>query len=692
MAPSEIMERACLFVVALVLVAAPAVAQEASPRSVVIQVVSTPSRANVEVLGRGEVGRTPIRRLELPAGEYDFVFTRRGHARSVVHVLVREDGQTVGTELQRAGRIAVLAEHLPARGASIRLDGELVGRVPQTLQVAPGRRLVEVEADGFLTFAQWVEVEAGRARRVPVRLEERPPDVGSILVTSDVSRAQVMVDGQARGRTPVLVQGLSPGPHTVAVIGPDEARVEHTVDVRANAREVLGVELLRLPEPPGAVAVTTQPTGATVVVDGENRGVTPLELVQLSPGVHRFEISLDGYDPEQRVVTVRGGERQELHLTLQTGQPRPGRIMVSAAGSEDAFVILDGVSRGRAPITLDQVPPGTHTVRVQAEGAAPVETDCVIRFGETCTVEAELLPPPIAVTVRARHGGALVPDATLYLDGVEEGSLPWEGELEPGTYALEIRADGYEPYTRALVLRAGDEGQTISASMEPAGPPTAEEPGHDTPEEESAPSRDERPRFYAREGAEPLPAEHGSLDLSLGWPYLLGIGLDVGLPGPVDLGVATRTFGRVTEIEVRSRLGWSPADVLGLGLWVRLVAGLGPDEVDTFGAKIDGRVSLRPFEDVVVTAWLGLDLSTDDYPFREQDSARLAGEVQRQNLARARLGGATAWRFYQAWSVHLRLEGILASTGGRRRLYGDVLGLGNSDTEVYGELGAGYAW
>lgn len=681
--------------------AAPVAAQEEAAETVTVRVVSTPRRATVEVLGRGEVGRTPIRRLELPVGEHDFVFTREGYARAVVHATVREDGQTIGTELQRAGRVAVRADHLPARGARIRIDGQPVGRVPETVEVAPGRRLLEVEAEGYLTFSRWIEVEAGRGQRLHVRLEERPPDVGSILVTADVPDAEVEVDGETRGRTPLLVEGLMPGEHAVVVRGPDEMRAAHTVEVRANAREVLGVELLPQPEPPGTLSVVTEPPGATVVVDGEHRGVSPIELPELTPGAHRVEISLDGHEPEERVVTVRGGARAELEVTLERGQPRPGRIMVSA-DREDAFVILDGLSRGVAPITLDRVPPGTHTVRLQAEGAAPFETECVIRFGETCTVEAELRVAPIPVTVQARDGGALVEGASLLVDGEERGALPWEGALEPGTHAIEVRAEGYAPLARELALAAGDPPRELAVSLQRVPPPEPEPVEAAAGEgavgavgearEPPPPTPRERPRFYARDGAAPLPSGRGSFDVSLGWPYLAGAGLDVGLPGPVDLGLAARTFGRVTELEVRSRVGWSPVDVLALGVALRLSAGLGPDEVDTFGLKLDGRLSLRPVEDVVASAWVGLDLSTDDYPFREQDAAPLVGEVSRQNLARARLGGAVAWRFFEGWSLHLRLEGILASSGGRRRLYGDVLGIGNPDTEMYGELGAGYAW
>src|SRR5688500_2317016 len=163
----------------IVLIAAPALAQEEAS----VRVTSTPSGASVEVVGRGPVGRTPIRALRIPRGEYDFVFTRTGYARTVVHATVGEDGQVIDATLERPATLNVRADHLAARGARIRVDGLQVGTVPGRIPVAPGRRLVEVEADGFLTFGQWVDVTSGQTATVNVRLEERPSDVGSILVT-----------------------------------------------------------------------------------------------------------------------------------------------------------------------------------------------------------------------------------------------------------------------------------------------------------------------------------------------------------------------------------------------------------------------------------------------------------------------------------------------------------------------------
>ncbi len=682
--------RLTLLATTLLLAASGARAQEVE--SVTVRVSSTPTGATVEVLGRGEVGRTPLRRLVLPRGEHDFVFTRRGYARTVVHAAVTEDGQEITATLSRPAAIVVRADHLAARGAQIRVDGQLAGRVPARVEVAPGRRLVEVEADGFLTSARWVELEAGGSETLDVRLEERLPDLGSILVVTDVSGAEVLVDGESRGHTPRVVEGLTPGEHRVEVVAPTGARVERTVEVRVDAREIVSVELAEQPPPAGSAAVVTTPPGATVLVDGEPRGVTPVVVEGLSPGAHIVDVSLEGFVSEQRVVTIEPATQLELSVTLARGEPRPGRIVVRAS-REDAFVIVDGLSRGRAPISLEHVRPGRHSVRLVAEGVAPFESDCVITYGETCTIDAVLAPAPIPVRVRAEDASV---EARLFVDGEEVGALPWDGALAIGTHELEARGEGLVPTRRTVEITAEMQPPVIALALaRPPAPPVAApaeqtEPEVEVPEDRPMP-RPER-AFVPRSGAEAYASGGGAASFFLGWPYLFGAEVGVGLPGPVDIGVAMRTFGRLTELEVSTRVGARLVDFLALGAVLRLAAGVGPDEINAFAGRLDGRLTLLPIPEVGVTLWVGVDLSTDDYPYSETDASTRLAAVPRQDLARARLGGALDFRFTPEWSLDARVEGVLGSTGGNRRVFGDVLEIGNPDTQVYGEIAATYSW
>jgi hypothetical protein len=67
---------------------------------------------------------------------------------------------------------------------------------------------------------------------------------------------------------------------------------------------------------PGRVDVTTDPTGASVLVDGKAQpGKTPLSL-QLPAGSHQLVFSLPGYDDAQRQVDAPGGTSQSLRVTL----------------------------------------------------------------------------------------------------------------------------------------------------------------------------------------------------------------------------------------------------------------------------------------------------------------------------------------------------------------------------------------
>lgn len=670
-----------LIACALIASASAALAQ---PAELDVRVESAPSGATVEVGGRS-VGRTPIRRLRLPAGEHDFVFTRRGHARTVVHASVTEPGLVVTATLERAAILVVRADNLAARNARISVDGQAVGTVPTRLEIAPGRRLIEVDADGYLTFGQWIDAVAGETSTVNVRLEERPSDVGSLLVTTDVADAEVSIDGARRGRAPHLAHGLTPGQHRVEIVS-GERRAERTVEVRADAREVVHFELEERPPETGSAQITTEPAGATVLVDGEPRGATPLTLEALTPGAHIVELTLEGYENQRRVVTIEPGVRAEVSAALTRGQPQPGRIVVRA-NRDDAFVQVDGLSRGRAPLTLENVQPGRHPVRVLVQGATPYESECVITSGETCTINALITGGPVRVRVNAVIEGEDAEGAVLFIDGAEVGALPWEGELEVGEHTLEARAPGSPPASHTIEIEAGMPVQTMSIALER----NVEEPV-EQPVEQPAPPRapPSTAHFIARSGAEPLSSGHLAFSFFLGWPYLLGVELDTGLLGPFDMGLAVRTFGRVTEFEVHARGGARLANEVAIGGWVRASAAIGPDEINAFSGRLDARVSVLPAQDVIVSGWIGVDFSTDDYPYTEQDAARrLSGDVDRQDLVRARAGGAADFRFAPDWSLGVRFEGILASTASRRRLFGDVLELGNPDTELYGEVHAG---
>ncbi len=68
-----------------------------------------------------------------------------------------------------------------------------------------------------------------------------------------------------------------------------------------------------------ALSVVSDPVAAAVYVDGQLRGRTPLQGLQVSPGDHRVRVVKDGYLENSRVVAVAGGKASSLSVRLTPG-------------------------------------------------------------------------------------------------------------------------------------------------------------------------------------------------------------------------------------------------------------------------------------------------------------------------------------------------------------------------------------
>jgi hypothetical protein len=69
------------------------------------------------------------------------------------------------------------------------------------------------------------------------------------------------------------------------------------------------------------LTVSSDPSGATVSVDGQGYGRTPLTLRELSAGSHTVVVSAPGRLPSSRTVELRPGGAHDLSITLEPETP-----------------------------------------------------------------------------------------------------------------------------------------------------------------------------------------------------------------------------------------------------------------------------------------------------------------------------------------------------------------------------------
>jgi hypothetical protein len=97
------------------------------------------------------------------------------------------------------------------------------------------------------------------------------------------------------------------------------------LEKRPDAPERAEVEkkITELEATPTVLILSSDPTGARIVIDGKDTGqVTPAE-VPVSRGEHALELSLDGYETTRETLTVRLGSRHELHAAMVQPSPPP---------------------------------------------------------------------------------------------------------------------------------------------------------------------------------------------------------------------------------------------------------------------------------------------------------------------------------------------------------------------------------
>jgi hypothetical protein len=222
-------------------------------------------------------------------------------------------------------------------GAWITVDGvDRALRTPATLPLKPGAHVVVLSLSGVGGSSHAVQGKRGERVALDVELW----GTLRIIVPDGGVPVAVMVDGTPQGVAPLTVDRLSPGIHRLQFSGPGVAPWEQTVEVHVNGTAEVVAQPITSP-PTGLLEVRatlsdeagSEPlTGATVWIDGERRGVTPLKL-ELPRGPHSIRVHYHEDEAPIQVMDLPGGNERFAtvdfglivdHPSLQSSLP--GRV------------------------------------------------------------------------------------------------------------------------------------------------------------------------------------------------------------------------------------------------------------------------------------------------------------------------------------------------------------------------------
>lgn len=336
---------------------------------------------------------------------------------------------------------AVLIATDPA-GARLEIRGTPDIRLGGRYLLRPGRYTVAASAGGYSPGTLDIEVTDADSQDFRLRLSRLPGHLQ--VVTRPVVEAEVSVDGQTVGRTPLADLELAAGIHRIAVVAPRYQPWESALSVEGGGISQTVEALLT----PGwaDVSVTTVPDGATVFVDGVAAGTTPATL-ELLPGNRTLTLEKDGFKTLTRLVTAVANEPQVLEaLTLL---PADGlvRVITDPAG---AAVTVAGRYRGVTPLETGLPPGRTHEITLVKDGYEPAKPVVDLTGTRGATVRVTLTPRIGIVRVVSDPA-----DAELLVDGRPVGPAGTELSLPATRHRLEVRKAGFVPYRTEVTPEPG---------------------------------------------------------------------------------------------------------------------------------------------------------------------------------------------------------------------------------------------
>lgn len=366
------------------------------------------------------------------------------------------------------GTISV--ETSPA-GAEIYINGMDAGAAPVSkFGFWPGTYTVTAKLAGYQDYTMKTTITGPFLDSIYCKLV---PDItgNGIYVISTPSGADVYLDGTLKGSSPLMIHDPGDGSHDLVLRLAGFSDWRKSILVPSSGTVTATADLLATDSIPGqGLNITSDPSGATVLLDGSAKGITPVVLHTISPGIHILELQYSGYNSWKSTVDVPETTIRDLQVSLvPDAATAPGRIRVTSDPG-DSSLMIDGTYTGMIPegecLNLDAKPPGEYTLVISHTGYRPYITRVVVTPGNVSDVTATLVtvlgtPARGNLSVSTSPAGAsvLVDNETIGISPVSDY------QMTAGDHHVSVFLNGYAGYASDVHIPA-DESSVISVSLQ----------------------------------------------------------------------------------------------------------------------------------------------------------------------------------------------------------------------------------
>ena len=285
----------------------------------------------------------------------------------------------------KSATVGILELHTTPGDVSVQVDGVPVPSSGGKVSLATGAHSIKITRPGYKSAEQPVIVTAGQVVPLQLTLER----VSTVLtVVSSPPDVEVFVNGVSRGKTgsgpipaslagvpaqlgvpaslvsqPLVLGDISAGTLQVELRRPCYATEHRQLPVEGMSDVML--DPVKLAPAMGTLEVDSEPAGATVWIDGEQKGLAPITMDSACAGTHTIEFRGGSGRAVERVtldaggkVSVKGRVRPAFALLAApvTGSTPDPRLAVERAFASSANVALYAPPSDAMKTAVDKEP------------------------------------------------------------------------------------------------------------------------------------------------------------------------------------------------------------------------------------------------------------------------------------------------------------------------------------------------
>jgi hypothetical protein len=322
-------------------------------------------------------GAAPLTIADLQPGEHVVSATKRGYNEVRKSVSVAQ-GQTTSAKLTLEPVLGLVLIHSEPPGCDVQINGADRGKTPLLLTDLPvGRHRVHVNRPGYMPKEVDLDVTDRTPKQIVVNITS---DSASLVIDSEPTGAQVMLNGIVKGPTPCTVERIPAGDSSLELTLDGYTPYRQTLKLAAGQKEELKAILKPMP---CELTIVSIPPMARIYVENQFRGEAPVTLKDLAPGTYRLRAELKGHEPMARTVEIKQIKQGELQPSEEFRLVRDCGMLELTTEPAGVTVFVDGQQAGVSapkggedeavsePLIVDLLAVGTHQVKLTKKGFFP---------------------------------------------------------------------------------------------------------------------------------------------------------------------------------------------------------------------------------------------------------------------------------------------------------------------------------